>query len=89
MPPTYKYVFLPVRREKALNIATSTFDSVYKELRDSKVIAPEIVERLEAVQLLLHVANFAAWPDSEAKNLLEKVVAPDQGIRDVWKNDES
>ena len=89
MPPTYKYVFLPVRREKALKIATSTFYSVYNELKDSKGIAPEIVERLHVVRLLLSVADSAMWPDAEAKKLLEKVVAPKERISDVWKNDDN
>lgn len=78
-----------MRREKSLNIATSTFRSVYNELRNSKVIAPEIIERLHAVELLLDVANSAMWPDSEARKLLEKVVASNEGVSDVWKHDDN
>ena len=78
MPADYKYEHIPTGRLKALDMAKSNFRQLYSDLQKSKVIAPDIMERLRVINALLSRA--AASPlNREDIELLEKLLGKDLG----------
>jgi len=63
---------------KALSRATEEFRAAYRQLRESKVIAPDIMQRLQKVELLL--ARAAGGPvASHDLALLTQLLGPNLG----------
>jgi hypothetical protein len=78
MPGDYKYEHISSGRVKALQRAHSEIHSLYKEMAESGMIAPPVLERLRVIRAL--VGRAANQPGGEFEiELLEKMFGKDMG----------
>ena len=82
MPADYKYQHISTGRLKALKVASSHFRELYTDLKKSKVIAPDIIERLRVISALLARAT-GGGIDGDDIELLEKLLGKDLGTEKV------
>ncbi|MFO1488439.1 MAG: hypothetical protein U1F65_08170 [Verrucomicrobiota bacterium] len=79
MPADYKYEFISLGRSKALAEASSRASDLYQDLADSKVIAPEVIERLRVLRLLINRAAGRPLDSMDDVPELEKILGKDSG----------
>jgi hypothetical protein len=78
MPADYKFEHLSTGRLKALMLAQSDLRDLYKDLNASKVIAPEIIERLRVIRALIARAANSPLGHAEIK-ILERLLGKGLG----------
>jgi len=79
MPPKYKYEFISLGRSRALSEAASQASGLYRDLAASKVIAPEVIERLRVLRLLLNGAAGRGLDSMDEVQELEKIIGKEWG----------
>lgn len=78
MPGDYKYEHISAGRMKALKKAESELYSLYRDMAESNMIAPSVIDRLKVIRTLVHRA--ASGPlDNDEIALLEGMFGKDLG----------
>ena len=70
MPANVDYKHISTSRLRALEIAGSQLNVLYKRLADAEVIAPAVIEQVRVIQALVRRANGCV--DTGDMELLEK-----------------
>lgn len=78
MPADYKYQHISTGRLKALNKASAEIHALYKDMADSEVISPAVIERLKLICTLISRATGGPL-DLDEQALLEKMFGRDIG----------
>ena len=79
MPADYKYAHISLGRLKALEMASSRFNDLYKEFSKSGVIDPAVIERMRVLRILLSRAATGSVGDRADIQLLDELLGPDMG----------
>lgn len=78
MPGDYKYEHISTGRMKALKKAESELYSLYRDMAESNMIAPSVIDRLKVIRTLVRRA--ANGPlDNDEIALLERMFGKDLG----------
>jgi hypothetical protein len=78
MPADYKYEHISTGRVKALEKANAEIHALYKDMVDSEMISPAVIERFKVSRMLVRRA--AGGPlDCDEIALLEKMFGQNMG----------